>query len=430
MVLNSKLARITGRCLGIVCALFASLAIHPSAAAQPLPRLTLTDNQELALALTSISADGVLAVQSGRPKRFALDDVARIEFSHAPSNRPAAIHIDLVDGSHILASQVTVENRIARIIESDTFENKVATRNIRTIDFIGQRFSPLREQWDEILRDTNASGDMLIVQRNEQLDYIEGIVGDISDKEIQFRMDNREVAVNRERIEGVAYYHATGREIPEPVCVGVTCNGSRLMIKSVDVTNNDIYQFETLCGAKLTLAEAELLYLDFTTGRFAQLSQLTPSAMDWRPLIQIPKIYPLQRQLNQPRFDQSFDGEPLSLEFPVTGDMGPDFEVRQYQYGIAAKGGTKLVYNLDRRYQWLRGVVGFAPKASFDGIVEVVIEADGQTLWRQVINRRQRQPAQIELPVADVSRLSLVVDYNDGRDVGDWIHFCDFRVSR
>ena len=180
-------------------------------------------------------------------------------------------------------------------------------------------------------------------------------------------------------------------------------------------------------GCVLELNVNTIAKIDFTSLRSRLLGSMNPSTIEWTPLLFNETIYEYQSRLNGPRFNQSFGNKPLQLELPDDEKAGLSRLV-EFQSGIALKGGTRLVYQLQGQYSLLSGVIGFSPEAPQDGKVAFVVQGDGTDLYRQVLDNQIDEPQQIEIRINGTNRLSILVEYHDGRNIGDILHFCDARV--
>ena len=82
------------------------------------------------------------------------------------------------------------------------------------------RFQPLNAslagQWDEI-RQLKSANDVLVVLKRDgkSLDYVEGVMGEIDDEKVEFKLDGEINRVDRAKVAGVIYYRPTDHHTAE-----------------------------------------------------------------------------------------------------------------------------------------------------------------------------------------------------------------------
>lgn len=399
-------------------------------------RMFATDGSESVVEVVTIADSSTQVIALGESDSVATDSINVIQFSAQPSARKDGLQLRLVDGSIVNAENLIVNNEsVAELLAGSVTKQKINTRNIDCVALTPVT-PDMSSQWQELLQSAERDTDWLIFDRGGALDYIEGIAGTVSPESVSFTTDDRTAEAPRKRVTGIAYFHATGRTFVDPVAILSTVDGSRLSLRSLrrgDARQNEdprLFIAQTVCGAEFGFLPQEIFKIDFSAVRFQYLSNIVPSTIEWNPIFYNESIYEYQAMLNGPRFNQGYSNQPLSLDFPRSAVEGDSVQRVEYEHGIAIKGGTRLVFQLDGRFSRLQGLLGFSPEAPQDGLVECVLTADGKDLLRKVIDNRVDVPEQLDLDVRNVSRLTLQVNYHDGRNIGDIIHFCDAKVSR
>ena len=74
--------------------------------------------------------------------------------------------------------------------------------------------------------------------------------------------------------------------------------------------------------------------------------------------------------------------------------------------------------------------MGFAPAAHPDGRCRVIFIGDDKVMLDQPMNRSEQATVAIDLSLDGIRRLEIHVDYDDGRSVGDELHFCDWIATK
>src|SRR5690606_4388930 len=101
-----------------------------------------------------------------------------------------------------------------------------------------------------------AAGDMLVVRKAEAVDFLEGVLGNITDERIEFQIDGETIPVNRARIDGLIYFHKAGDRLPDPACVIEDAsadqgNGWRLCAKQVSLDDDGMLSVTTVSGVEV-----------------------------------------------------------------------------------------------------------------------------------------------------------------------------------
>lgn len=391
-------------------------------------RMFAVDGVESVIRLDSVSEDALRFQLLGESVVRDQKSVDSIQFSAGQYVPEDQLQIRLVDGSILMVKDFLVsEERVLQVLSEGAVKNQIAIRNISSLALVPVT-RELSDRWQQLSDTTEQTSDWLIFDRDGSLDFIEGSAGVISGETISFRLPDRSAEAPRQRVSGVAFFHPVTRTLSDPVAIMSLVNGSQLNLRSLQRdAQDDQFLATTVCGAELRLPADEIFKVDFAALRFQYLSRLSPSTIDWKPIFFSEAIYEYQAQLNRPRFDRSFTNQPLGLEF---SDAERSLRVESFEHGIAMKGGTRIVFPLQGRYSRLEGWVGFSPDAPMDGQVNLVVAGDGNELLQRVLKHETDPPIRLDLDISEVNRLTLRVEYQDGRNIGDVIHFCDLKVSR
>lgn len=411
--------------LSVILCVTWSLAGHEE------PTVVLKDDTEIHARLLEISDKTVSVVADNNTRIIDADKVVRIKFQDSSHRRPnpSLSRVELVDGSIIFATAVAIDGQTVHLVSGNGAKMDIEARHVASVQLTQMTSSQLESEWNQIEAAESRAEDALVIKRDDHLDYVEGIVGDVTPSKIHFQSGDRSVEADRSRIAGILFYHAAAETKSAAACVMLTTDHSRYQVQQV-VADTTALQVTLSCGASFEYESADLTEFDFSSGRMVYLSQLQPTTIDWQPLIDNPALIGYRRKLNRPRMNVSFTGDPLSLTFQAPDKLAATGRRKEFGQGIAVKGGTRLVYVLPADYVRLEGLIGFAPHASPDGQVQVSILGDGQALFQRVLNNRSSSPLELDLPIVDVSRLTIKVDYHDGRSVGDVLHFCDLKARK
>jgi len=344
----------------------------------------------------------------------------------------ASVLITLVDGSQLTASQYAVDRSNAVITLRNGGSGETHTRSIHAV-----RLEPLKDeaatQWNAIIA-REIKGDLIVVKKKRtveteddtgatnktevvSLDFLEGLVQNITADVVQFEFNDQVIDVNRAKLAGVVYYHPSGRELPDPVCKIDDEFSSAFMAKSLQ-TEADSVQLTTVAGAKLSFPLDSVTRFDFSSGKIAYLSDLEPDRADWTAFFDPGPLSENLTRWNLHRRDKNFDGGELKLHG------------KKYSKGLAIHSRTLLAYRLSGKYTQFLAKAGIDESVGEAGHVELVIRGDGAELFRGPISGKDEQPTELNLDVTDVRRLTILVDFGEGGDIADHLDLCDARVKK
>jgi sRNA-binding regulator protein Hfq len=370
--------------------------------------------------VVELSGDRVVIETDGQQQAYASRDLLAVVASgHAVAASSAgSIWIELIDGSRLIATGYTVKDRVAEIQLSGRAVS-LETRNIRSVRF-HLPTEALDQQWREILGGRNR-GDVIVLRRSDTaLDQLEGVFHDVTDDTVVFEYDDERIDVKRTKLEGMVYYHAVSRELPEPLCVVQEVHGTTWRAKSVELRDGQL-TIATPLGDTAVLAWDSVARLDFSTANVAYLSDLEFELTECTPYIASAVSADRLRQLFAPRRNSGFAGDGLYL-----ADSG---EAQRYEKGLAIHSRSELVFRLSEPYRKLTAVVGIDSRVNEQGNLVLVIDGDGQELYRGVIAGGDA-PVTLDLDITSVRRLRILVDYGQSLDIADHLNLCNSRVIK
>ncbi len=383
--------------------------------------------------LSELSADRLVVQTADGPQTFDLKSLLAVTptaKAAAPTTLPK-VTVELVDGSQLLATSYVVTDGKALVNLFGGGDVEVLTRSIRSVLLQPHDQDPaLEKQWQDI-RTAEVSGDVLVIRKSTKttvgeelkeslaLDYLEGILYDVTADVVQFDFDGTRVEVPRTKVEGVIYFHATGRQLPEPICTVTDIGGSQLRAKSV-VLADDQFKVTSTAGVEISVPPTRLKKLDFSGGKIVYLSDLVPDTVEWAPYVHALATSAKLTRLYQPRFDRSFDGGKLML-----GDRQ-----NEYERGLAIHSRTLLVYRLPGEFQHFVATAGIDSRVRSGGHVQLVITGDNRRLFDGIITGKDPEPLELDIDITGVRRLSILVDYGDELDIADHLNLCNARISK
>jgi hypothetical protein len=389
------------------------LLIALSLAAAPEVELRTLAGQSVVGTLKELSGERVAIERQGQEQVLATKDLLAVAM-RAPAVQEAAkpqAWIDLVDGARLACLEYAARQGQATLKLVDGQEVSLATDSIAAVR-LKEQSENIAQQWAEIVS-AKRSADVIVIRREEAIDYLEGVLGDVTPESVQFTLDGDLVNVKRPRVEGFLYFHPQGAEFPAPMCEAITHDGARLPAASIELRGAEL-AIVTPSGVEVVRPLESIKELDFSLGKVRYLSDLEWESIERQDFLASAQFK--ADRFYEPRKDYSFLG-PLRL-----GN-------KNYAKGLALKSYTKLVYRLPGKYSRLTGLAGINGYLAPGGHVRLVISGDQQTrplLEAVIAGTDAPQPLSIDL--TGVRRLTIKVDFGDGGDSGDHLNLCDVRI--
>jgi hypothetical protein len=291
-----------------------------------------------------------------------------------------------------------------------------------------QQFEPaLEEQWEQIRSQDVASDVLVLLSRDgKNLNEAEGILGDASTTKIQIEYDGDSMRVDRAKVAGWIYFRKKSTTQPGPRCILHGRTGLRGAVSDMRLTGQTL-NITTSSGTKLTWPLSDIYFADFSAGKIAYLSDLTPASERWTPLVGLSPAAESAAKYGRIRPDQSAFGGPLTLL--VDGSDRSASGVKSFNKGVAIRSRTELVYRLPSGFKQFVALAGIEPATSSTGDVRLLIYADDRSLFDADIAGDQAS-REIKLDIAGARRLKIVVDFGQNLDTGDWLNLCEARLIK
>ncbi len=375
-----------------------------------------TDGPAVSGTLAELSDSRVaLDTPSGRVE-MPLDKLLGITPKHKPAalERSAGVWLELADGSSLVAADYSVKQRKGLVKLLDGSEVEVSARDVAHVRF--QALTPgLSGEWSRITA-MESDSDILVIRKEDRLDYHKGIVKDVSEATVEFEVDGEAIPVKRARVFGVIYYRPEGRQLPSPMVVVIDGSGSRWA--ATEVSYSGQVRFTTALGLKLSLPVERISQLDYSGGKVIYLSDLQPESVKFTPLFATDKPFPALEKFFAPRMDRNFDGEPLRIGS------------QQFSKGLSIHSRTEIIYRLPGKFSRLKAIAGIDSAVRPRGDVQLVIRADERVLLDKIITGRD-QAEPIDLDITGARRLVILVDFGpDGSFECDHLDLADARIIK
>jgi hypothetical protein len=385
--------------------------------------------------IISISAQQLVLKTNSGDRVFDLHAIERItpatglQAIEAPAAEQFA---RLVDGSLMGLVGFQIDDRKLTGLAVDPDRKLAISIETRNVDWVRCDLNPVFDHAWKVGTAKPPAGDALLILKNGELESLEGIIQSVDSEKIAFKFDDELVEVKRQRVFGIAFYHAAGRKFSAPTCRCRDRAGNQWIVARMTVKAGQL-EMELTCGERLQLAIGDIAEFDFTFGKMVYVSDLEAAAEQWSPQIDSGPLADQLVQLMTWERDRSLDRTPLKL-FSSVGFRDKSGTLTQnekeFAKGISLRSGTKIAFDLPEDFIKLTGRCGIDPAKRPLGHVVLRISGDGRELYSQPVGGRDMQPQVIDVDVKGVSRLVITVDYGEFSDIADHLNICDLRLSR
>jgi hypothetical protein len=346
----------------------------------------------------------------------------------------ASGQVELVDGSVLPISEFRSSASRANVTLAGPASSHTDALTIAKRQIAAVRLQPLDaalvEQWNDI-RETKPAADVIVLLNREgqSLDYVEGVLGDVSPEKVEFEIDGDTVRkIDRKKVAGFIYFRRDAEEKSEPRFAILGRSGLKANTVHARLEDN-VIQLTTAGGTKLSWPLEDVDVADFSGGKIVYLSDLEPASKISMPLVALPDGTSLASKYVEPRRDQSAYGGSLTLAIGDGLSNPSNSGTQSFNKGVAIRSRTELVYRLPSGYRRLNAIAGIDPVTRASGNVHLEIFGDDRSLLSSDVTGID-PPQTIDLEVAGVKRLKIVVDYGQNLDTGDWLNLCDLRIVK
>jgi len=376
------------------------LAVSPEVEVTSLSATSVSGN------LQSLNKTAINLKQGQTSQKLPLSEILNIRF---PKNRfqrslQSPITIKFTDGSHFPIQTLQSNDKQIKISGDQTGALLIPPKSVSSIRF-GILNSNIQDAWHKLLNGKH-NKDLLVVQKENVLDFIDGVVGSISDDKIQFFTGDDEVSVNRKRVFGIIYFRQPS--IPASPFCSIRLTGDGLLhASSISFSGNE-FEATLECGAQAIFSQQAIANLDFSQGKVRYLSDLEPRNIEYTPFFDTIWKY---------RKDKHRDGGPLRLAG------------KEYSRGLYIHSKTLLQYRIKNEYRNFRAIMGIDDSVPNMGFVYVEIKGNGRTLYSGNVRSSDR-PIELNLDVRGVRDLDILVDFGDNLEICDHLDLCEARLIK
>lgn len=361
-------------------------------------------------ALVSIGADRNIVWRIGEDKDEALpaEDVERLVLS-GPGNPPPG-----EEGRLVLSSGIRLTGRPAPAVGKGLVWTHPVLGNLSVafedarvyvVPASGRKPAETAELLERLLAGVRDSDVIYMVNG----DSVEGVVESIGPAGVGFNCKVGRLDIQSSNLLGVSFSKALKPyEEPRSLYAEVRLTDGSRLVGGLTVTGGQL-QVTIPSGAVLSVPQESAAEVLFRNTRLVYLSTLEPFFVKETPYFD--RVWPWQR-------DRSVWGR------------APSIGARTYEHALAMHARSQLDFALDGNYRTFLSDVGIDGEVGQGGDCVVALYGDGNPLMEPVRLTGKSGGRRIRVDVSNVNRLTLLVDFGQGGDVGDHVTWGDARLTK
>jgi len=391
-------------------------------------KISMLDGQTHSGSLSAISASDVEVIENGTPTKLPIDDVMAIEFPvTAPVISDESQMLFFTDGSQVRGTSFvrTAKSLTAQTILFGAVDAKAdAIRAVRL-----QADNPsFAQQWNTFLKRDSEKDNLVVAKRDGSgLDFLAGVVSNVSAEKVEFLLDGETIPVPAERVYGIVFGQSAGSKNgtngPNVAIQLTSAAGDVFKVRTIALEGDQL-KAESGWGQNVSVPLNQLQTIDLSSGRIQFLSDM-------------------------PAFAERFDGvdpenslfaglisaEQQKLLFGPQRNMTIERQSklrlrgREFAKGLCIHSRSEMQWTLEKRFSAMECVVGVDDEVAFNGkhAVALKITGDGDVLYEKLIATSD-DPLPVRFSLDGISTLTILVDFGDGSSVCDWLDIADARL--
>ncbi|REJ74288.1 MAG: hypothetical protein DWQ34_25500 [Planctomycetota bacterium] len=394
-----------------------SLMLLLALGASPEAEVTLIDGAQQTGPLQALT-DKVVAVgnEAGAVELDA-QNVVEVRFPGAAGEdrftQWQSVEVRLVDGSLIYCGGYRATNEAATLSSPLLGDLEVPRDRLKSVR-LAELETTIEEKWEE-LRRRESTTDLLVVRKEDALDFLGGAVGEVTGEAVNLLVGQRDIDVPRTRVFGLVTPSPMVDE-DRVVCELLLDTGDRLRLTRA-VLDGDQLTGKMASGPEINVPIENVKSIDFGLGRLRYLSDLQETAQ-YKPVGFVTSEFVQKLRKN---------------ENSLGGSLQIGREV--FRRGLWIHSGTTLRYRINRDYRKLQGVLGVERSAGncarLEPRMKVTILADGKPLFESEVAWGE-DPHRLDLDVEGVRDLEIRVEPVSDETIGACEHLAigDARVVK
>ena len=356
--------------------------------------------------LKELSAESVTLIAEGETQTFARNSLLTIEIADREEtikSEEVRHEVALVDGSQINAQQITYDGTQFSLLTPHLGKLEGKGSLLRHVRYSEGNTTTLA-RWNDILT-RESKQDLLVINKEESIDFVEGVISKLDEKAVYFLLDNEEIPVGISKVFGIVL----SRKDTSSEAIGELhmANDDRFPLASLNY-RDDKLSAVTSSGLQFSTSLDHIKMIDFRQGRLVYLSDLEPRTHDYTPFF---------NEEWKMRIDQNFDGNPLRI-----GNQS-------FKRGLCIHSKTLLKYRLGSQYRRFQAVMGIEELVGNKGHTHVVIKADEEVLFEGDVVGSD-EPIALDFEISGKRDLEILVDFGADLAVADHLALGDARLIK
>lgn len=391
-------------------------------------KISMLNGQTHNGALSAISATDVVITENGALVELPIDDVMAIEFPvTAPAASDESQMLFFSDGSQLHGTSVarTAKSLTAQTVLFGAIDTKVDAIHAVRLQADNPSYT---QQWNTFLKRESEKDNLVVAKRDGSgLDFLAGIVSNVTSENVEFLLDGETIAVPAERVYGIVFGRPTGSKTetnwPNATIQLTSVAGDVFNAKSI-MLEGDQLKAESSWGKLVSVPLNQLQKIDLSSGRIQFLSEM-PALVE-----RFDGIDPensLFAGLIAPEQQKLLFGPQRNMTIERQSRLR--LRGREFTRGLCIHSRTEMQWELDKRFSAMDCVVGVDDEVAFNGshAVSLKITGDDNVLFEKLIATTD-DPVPLRLSLEGVSTLTILVDFGDGSSVCDWLDIADARL--
>jgi hypothetical protein len=386
---------------------FSTLLVLVAAATAPRVEVSTLSGDEVSGNLTSITAETWTLDVAGKPVDVVGSQVLSTRFFVAgqTAGEKEPLELSLTDGSLLHLKAALANSNEVEAASDITGEVKIPRNFVRSLRFVKAPTS-VDDAWKELASRTTRQ-DMIVVRKNDVLDFVEGVIGEITETQVNVLLDGENIPVKRERVFGLIFYQRQPGKAGSAARVQLL-NGDILQARKVSSAEGASLSLTLASGPEISVAADQVKTVDFSSGRLAWIDELTPREKK-----------------------HEFEVIDVVPDYRVNRDIyGSRLKVgrRAFDRGVCVRSKTLVRYRLDGDFSRFQTWIGI--QHGYAGDVTVTISCDGTELFTgDVLPNAEAQ--RLDLDVSGKYSLEVLVDFGKVKsDIGDHLVLGDARLLK
>ena len=391
-------------------------------------KILMLNGQTHSGALSAISVSDVEITENDALIRLPIDDVMAIEFSvTAPAFSDESQMLFFSDGSRLHGTSVarTAKSVTAQTVLFGAIDTKVDAIHAVRLQADNPSYT---QQWDTFLKRDSEKDNLVVAKRDGSgLDFLAGIVSNVTSETVEFLLDGETIAVPAERVYGIVFGRAAGSKTethgPNATIQLTSIAGDVFNAKTITLESDEL-KAESSWGKLVSVPLNQLQKIDLSSGRIQFLSEMPAlverfDGIDPENSLFAGLIAPEQQKLLfGPRRNMTIERQ---TRLRLRG--------REFSSGLCIHSRSEMQWNLEKRFSAMDCVVGVDDEVAFNGshAVALKITGDDNVLFEKLIATSD-DPLPLRLALDGVSTLTILVDFGDGSSVCDWLDIADARL--